>query len=189
MRHSEVEFKYNADDISLARFQEFCDARTPPKKIDASGYDHFYRNAKEPDAFCRMRIGHDMIQLTFKRKPPGADSVVRTEHNINLTKDVSKEAVQAFLKEFGYVYDTSIFKNCFVYTWPDHTLVYYICYNKDLTELGRFVEIEANEDYNWASDQDAKDAIVALERICKPLGVSPQCRMKKSLFELFKTKE
>lgn len=189
MRHSEVEFKYNADDISLAKFQEFCDGREPPREVIASGYDHFYRTTKDKDAFCRMRVGHDMTQLTFKRKPPGADSVVRTEYNLDLAPHMTKDVIEAFMQEFGYSYDTSIFKNCYVYTWPDHTLVYYICYNKDLKELGRFVEIEANEDYAWASDQEARDAIVALERLCKPLGVSPQRRMKSSLFELFRTKE
>jgi len=186
MNFKEIELKYRADEVKLTDFIEFCEERTPVKKVVASGYDHFYHNQKDPDAFCRHRFGPDMNQLTFKRKTTDVNNFVRTEHNLDLDPSMKVEQIQALLKEFGYAFNTSIFKNCFVYNYEDHTLVYYICYDTDMRELGRFCEIEAKEDFPWAHPQHAWDSIVALERIFKKLGVSPQSRMKRSLFEMFK---
>lgn len=185
VKHREIEFKYNADNISLTEFQAFCEDREPFRTVVASGYDHFYQNSKDAEAFCRVRRGPDMNQLTFKRKTSGANNNIRVEHNIDLVREMEKDSLTAFLGEFGYKYEKSIFKNCFVYKYNDHVLVYYICYDVNLKELGRFIEIEADEDFPWESQQAATNTVVALERICKPLGITPQGRMRKSLFEMF----
>ena len=186
MAFKEIEFKYRADEIDFKKFEEFAKSRTPVRFTLASGYDHFYANSKDADAFCRHRVGPDMNQLTFKRKTTGTDNYIRTEHNIDMKTKVSVPQVEALCKEFGYTYNTSIFKTCFVYEYEYYTLVYYIVADTSMKEVGRFFEIEAKEDYEWGADNAAWDAIVTVERFCKPLGITPQGRMKKSLWELFR---
>lgn len=186
MKFKEIELKYRADAVDLTTFISFCEARKPEKIIIASGYDHFYHSDKGDESFCRHRFGHDANQLTFKRKTADANNFIRTEHNVNLSPEMKEEQIVALLKEFGYSFNTRIFKNCFVFNYADHTLVYYICYDADMHELGRFLEIEAKEDHPWVSEQEAWDSILALERLFKIVGISPQARIKRSLFEMFR---
>lgn len=189
MKFIECEFKYTADNISLTKFQEFCESRPDYAGVPAlvaSGYDHFYASSKDTDAFCRHRYGPDMNQLTFKRKTTDVNNYVRTEHNLDFTKDMTTNQVQAYIKEHGYEFNIAIFKNCFIYKYDWYTLVYYICYNTDMRELGRFLEIEMKEDYAWKNKDEAWNALVAMERLCKPLGLSAQKRIRLSLFEMFK---
>ncbi len=187
MNFKEVEFKYKADNISLTSFIEFCNKKDPKRVVIASGYDHFFHSVASEDAFCRHRMGPDMNQLTFKRKSVANNNFVRTEHNIDLTRDMTKEQIEALCSEFGYKFNTSIFKNCFVYNYDWYTFVYYICYDVDMKELGRFVEIEMSEDHNWTSENQAWNELLIVEKLCaKELGVSAQSRIKRSLFEMFR---
>lgn len=187
MKFLEIEFKYNAENVDFKAFEEFALSKKPLKSIIVSGFDHFYSHAKNPDSFCRHRIGPDLNQLTFKRKDPTANNnVTRTEHNINLATDTSKEQIEAFCKEFNYFYNTSIFKTCFVYTYEWYTLVYYIVHDTNMKEVGRFLEIEASESYAWGSKEEALSSIISIERFAKGLGLSAQSRLKKSLWEMFR---
>lgn len=187
MAFKEIELKYRADHLKLEDFQEFAKNRDDLKKtLLASGYDHFYSSASDKDAFCRHRVGPDINQLTFKRKQHDANNYVRTEHNIDMKARVTTAQVTALYKEFGYEYNTSIFKTCFVYTYEWYTLVFYVVYDTNMQEKGRFFEIEAREDYPWDSEGAAWDSIVALERLFKPMGISAQNRLKKSLWEMFR---
>jgi adenylate cyclase class IV len=185
MRYMEIETKYRADTISLSSFLKFCESRSPLRVVNAAGYDHFYESLKVPGSFCRHRIGLDTNQLTFKRKTSDSNNFIRTEHNLDLSGAV-REQVAALCKEFGYEHNFSLYKNCFVYGYENYTLVYYIVYDEDLHELGRFVEIEMKEDYPWESEQQAWDQLLVFEKLCKPLGISPQSRVKRSLFELYR---
>lgn len=189
MNYREVEFKYRAA-VLLDEFVKICEGLDDRliKTVQPSGFDNFYSSVKNPDCFCRHRIELGKFnQLSFKRKLTDKNNYIRTEHNLNMDVDTKKSQVQAMLSEFGYKYNTSIFKNCFVYAYELYTLVYYVCYNSELKELDRFVEIELNEDYAWGSEEDAWKALVDLEkRFSVPLLISPQARIKRSLFEMFR---
>lgn len=185
-KFSEIETKYRADEISLTNFHEFCKKRPNLKSyISAFGPDHFYAKAGNLDTFWRHRVGADMNQLTFKRKTSDANNFFRAEYNLNL-EDMDLEQVAALVAEFGYKHNTSIYKACFVYKYDFYTLVYYFCYDLDMKEQGRYIEIEMAEDYKWVNQDDAWDQLVALERLCKPLGITPKGRIKRSLFEIFR---
>lgn len=188
MNYKEVEFKYNAKEISLKAFRDFCDSlkETPVKFIEAAGYDHFYDNSKEAGAFFRHRIGPNFNQLTFKRKILDANSYVRTEYNLDLSEKTSKRDIEGLVKETGYKHNFSLFKVCFVYFYERYVLSYYVVYNENLEEAGRFIEIEANEAYAWKNEEEALDTIVVMEKVFKGLGLSSQMRFKKNLFEMFK---
>lgn len=186
MNFVEIETKYNASNISFEVFEKFCKSRLPESNLFASGYDHFYDKASDSSSFCRHRVGPDSNQLTFKRKTTTSNNFVRTEHNIDLAPGVSKEQVEALCSEFGYKYNTSIFKTCFVYKYIWYVLSYYICYDLDMVERGRFVEIEMREDHKWANEDEAWSSLVVLEKLCKSLGLTPKSRIRKSLFELYR---
>lgn len=186
MKFMEIEFKYDATGINFSKFTEFCKTLQPQSFIIASGYDRFYSNSKNTDCFCRHRTGLDMNQLTFKRKTSEKNNYVRTEHNLDLSVNMSEDQVAALCNEFGYTYNTSIFKTCFIYKYDWYTLVYYICYDTEMKELGRFLEIEISEEQDWSNEKNAFDELVVLEKLVKPLGITSSARIKKSLYEMFK---
>ena len=186
MNAKEIEFKYPAQ-VPLSQFEEFCIGRPNlEKQFNISGYDHFYSSTKEPESFYRHRIGPKTNQLTFKRKH-SQGNVVRTEHNLDLAENTSRKTVQFLVAESGYKYNTSIFKTCFIFVYDYYVLSYYTCYDANMNESGRFIEIEVREDYPWTTEQEALDSLLALERICKPLGLEKNKRETRSLFEMYRT--
>ncbi len=189
MKYLEIEYKYNAASISLSDFTKFCEGRGPSKFILASGYDFFYDNLNDKDYFGRYRLGADTNQLTTKRKTVVGNNFVRGEINVDLAPGESKAKADALFSFFGYKFNTSIFKNCFVYKFDYYTLVYYLVYDVDMNEVGRFVEIEMDEDHAWKSEAHASAELQLLEKLCKPLGITPQGRIKRSLFEMFRKED
>lgn len=182
----EVEFKYNCKDILLSNFLEFCKNYDKSKFITASGWDHFYYNEKTPDVFVRHRIGPDCNQKTIKRKLTANNNFIRTEHNIDLDAKTTKEQISAECAEFGYQYNFSIFKTAFVFKYNWHVFVYYIVYDTEMQELDRFIEIEMSEEHTWKDEQEAYSQLLVLEKLCKSIGLTPQARVKNSLFERYK---
>lgn len=185
MSFLEIEYKYKADGISVADFSKFCESKVPRKTTVAMGTDYFFNKKNSDSTFCRYRTGADINQLTFKRKTEDKNNYVRTEHNIDLALSVDRSRIEALLPEFGYQYNFSMHKSCIIYTFDWYIMVYYICYDEERKELGRFVEIEMSENKEWA-EGEAEAELTVVEKLCKPLGLSPQARVKKSLFELFK---
>lgn len=182
----EIETKYRAGEVKLSDFKAFCEAKDPRSYKVVSGSDYFYSNTKDSDSFWRHRVGPDSNQITFKRKTADTNNFVRVEHNIELRKDMTVEAVAAMLKEFAYTYNTEIFKNCFIYKYEYYTIVLYICYDKDMKELERFIELEMQEDYDWKNVDEAWNALIVLEKTAKDIGITSRNRVRSSLFELFR---
>ena len=185
MKHQEIETKYYANDVSLTAFNEFCKSKNPTKFQRAAGPDFFFTNPSEPDTFCRHRVGPNFNQLTFKRKTKDTNNYVRVEHNIDVLPAVTEEQVEALCSEFGYKKNGSIFKVCNIYYFDKYSLVYYLCYDKNMKETGRFIEIELDENHPWESEEVAWSALTLIEQECKGLGLTAQGRIKRSLYELF----
>lgn len=183
-QYIEVEFKYSAESIDLTDFTAFCEASTPVKYIQASGYDHFYASDKDPMQFGRHRIGPDYSQLTVKAKTQESNNYIRQEDNLDFKDDISRAQVESFFAKFGYEHKRSIFKNCFIYKYPLYTLVYYLIYTEDMNEIGRYVEIEMSENHPWGSAEQAFEALRQVEKQCKSLGIIPQSRIRNSLYEI-----
>lgn len=74
----------------------------------------------------------------------------------------------------------------FVYNFDRYNFVYYVCYTPDLKELGRFVEVEMSEDRPRESEDQAWNLLREIEAALRPLGITPQHRVRKSLFEQFR---
>lgn len=182
MSNLEVEFKYNADKVDFERFHVFCSKKKPRQVILASGYDHFYSNGN-PDMFCRHRIDHNnkTEEITYKKKTSKDDSFVRTEINVSINP--GKEAdVRALFEHMGYKYNNSIFKSSYIYLFNDHIASYYIVYDLEMKELGRYIEIEVAETPAFQTLEYLK----SIEKRYKNMGLISTKRIKESLFELYR---
>lgn len=187
MNFKEIELKFKADKISIKDFRKFCESRAGYEYITTSGFDQFFESPKDSTGFLRHRKENSRFnQLTFKRKLAEKNNFIRNEINISLGLEVTESQVTALAKELGYDFSFALFKNCFIWKFPLYTLVVYVCYDDNLKEIGRFIEIEMDEDHDWGSEDAAWQALTNLEKQLEPLGITAQNRVKRSLFEMFK---
>ena len=181
----EIEFKYDASKIKLNDFIKFCQQKNPISYKIMFGYDSFYKSASSSSSFYRHRISNYDNQLTYKRKTVDGNSFVRKEINIDMKRKITEPVIADYCKELGYEFNMSLFKSSFVFEYETYTLVYYICYDTNMNELGRFIEIEMSEDYKWKNKEEAWGQLIVLEKLAKPLGLTTSARIKKSLFEMY----
>ena len=184
MHFKELETKYYADNIGMDDFVKLVQPLNPTWMM-VSSYDDYFTNDK--DEFIRYRYHDHMGELTIKRKTTDANNNNRVEVNVP-TDGKSGASIQAFVDLLGYKKNFSIFKTCKIAFLEKAVLVYYVVYDENLNEKKRFIEVEAKETYNWASEEEAWATVVEYENMLAPLGISAKNRLKKSLFELFKKK-
>lgn len=183
MEFKEIEFKYDASEISLESFLSIIKKLPVKKRLIVSSFDDYFVN-EDGDAI-RYRHNEARGELTIKRKLSKTNSFKRIEVNLP-TKGDALETVNEFCSLLGYEYNFGIYKTCQIYWLEKVDLVYYVIYDKELKEQRRFIEIEALEDYPWKSEEEAMAEVIKYEKMLEPLGLSPQRRMKKNLFEIFK---
>lgn len=183
MHFKEIEFKYDAGTISMERFVELVESKyAVKKKMMVSSYDDYFTDTN--GNFIRYRHHDNRGELTIKRKTSEKNNNERIEVNVPTAGDNLK-TITAFVDLLQYKHNFGIYKTCKIY-WVDKVvLVYYVVYDKELKELRRFIEIEADEDLTWDTEQQAWDEITAYEKHLEPLGITPKNRLKKSLFEIF----
>lgn len=182
MHFKELEVKYYANDIGMDEFTKLVQPLNP-RWMMVSSYDDYFTNIN--DDFIRYRYHDYMGELTIKRKTTTTNNNNRIEVNVP-TDGKSGREIEAFVNLLGYTRNFSIFKTCKIAFLEKIVLVYYIVYDENLNEKQRFIEIEANEKYEWASEQEAWDEVLKYEKMMEPLGITPKNRLRKSLFELFK---
>src|SRR5579884_3468969 len=187
MHFKEIEFKYDAAGIEMAKFEELVEALPNiRKKMMVSSYDDYFTNTE--GNFIRYRYHDGRGELTIKRKVNDKNNNERIEVNVPTAGDNLK-TVTAFVDLLSYKHNFGIYKTCKIY-WVDKVVVvYYVVYDKELKELRRFIEIEADEDLQWAIEQEAWDEIAKYEKLFEPLGITPKNRLRKSLFEIFRRGE
>jgi adenylate cyclase class IV len=180
----ELEYKYNADDIKLSDFQKITKSLSPIKTLDISSWDLYYLKEGSEDEFQRLRLS-DKAELTRKRKVNKNNSWERVEIDLPLDKDrLSEDLVTAYVALDGYKENFRIYKSCFILWYEYINIVYYVVYNEEMKELGRYVEIEANKERVSEIGIDKSFEYVKMAE--KTLGLSPNKRMKRSLFEIYK---
>lgn len=183
---SELEFKYKADDIKFQDFLALMATLPIIKTKDVSSWDHYYTNNSE-DEFLRYRESTGP-ELTIKRKISQNNNWQRVE--VDLPVDNSRATttiISKFVELLGYSNKKSIYKTCSIHWMEYINFVYYIVYDINMNEKGRFIEVEFNKEKINSSLMS-----VAIETHLKKgqdelskLGLSPQNRLKKSLFEIF----
>lgn len=181
----EIEFKFDANDISIKQFCSVVEKLNPQKHIIVSSHDDYFVNNE--DNFIRYRHNNENQELTIKRKLSNYNNNERVEVNLPIVSPDFK-TVEAFANLLGYYHNFSIYKVCNIY-WVDNVvLCYYLVYDEDMNELNRFIEIEANEEMEFKNRYAALSAIKQFEEKFKSLGINSKRRLKRSLFELYKRK-
>ena len=182
MKFKEIETKYDAKDISLPAFTDLVNGLKPKSWMMVSSYDDYFVNK---DDFIRYRHTDERGELTIKKKTTDKNNNERLEVNVP-TQGGQFAAINMFVSLLGYQHDFGIYKTCKIAFLEKVVLVYYVVYDNEMREQRRFVEIEANEDYAWPSEQEAWDEVVKYEKLLEPIGIQPRGRLKKSLFEMFR---
>lgn len=186
----ELEYKYRADNISLTQFKALMGDAGVIKQVVVSSWDIYYVSEKDENSFQRLRMGTSP-ELTKKVKTVNANNWQRVEVDLPLDPDrITEETVTKYVGLDGYKENFRIFKSCDIHFLEHLNFVYYVVYNHNWVEIGRFIEVEVNKSsVQTLEAQSAGQAMAKLrqgEKYLEPLGINAQNRLKKSLFELFK---
>lgn len=182
--YKEIEYKYDAKSVNLQRFSNLMDALRYKKYISVSSYDHFFTKPEKDDEFIRYRYNDITQELTLKKKTCDFNNNNRIEINLDI-KELDTNKIKTFLEMIGYNYCFQIYKTCFIYIFDKVIISYYIVYNENMKELGRFVEIEADEKYDWKDESEAFEKINEFEKLLCTLNITSSGRLTKSLFEMY----
>ncbi len=183
MRFKEIETKYDASNIRMEDFLKVIKELPIRKKLMVSSYDDYFTNLE--GNFVRHRHNDNHGELTIKRKVNDNNNNDRVEVNLPISCD-NPQIVSAFLDLLSYSHNFSIYKTCNIFWTGKVDLVYYVVFDEELREKRRFIEIEADESLEWESEAEAWNEILHYEKLLEPLGITPQHRLRKSLFEIFK---
>jgi hypothetical protein len=182
---TELEFKYDASDIKLSKFVEFAQSLNPKRRLDGSGWDYYYSGEGQNFEFMRFRQG-GLSELTIKIKNNEKNNNDRFELDLPLSMSISHWMVEKFVSLFGFKENFRVFKYFDIYWFEKVDIVYYTVYNRDMVEVGRRVEIEARKDYAFKSSEEAMNEVKAMEQRMAEIGITPQQRMKRSMWEQFR---
>ena len=178
---NELEYKYKADNIKLVDFMNLFSTSEGIKK-EVSSWDHYYTKSSED--FIRFRNSYTP-ELTRKAKTRSTNNWNRVEIDLPLDRQRLNEShVEAFVGSLGFTKNFSIYKSCFMFLFDTHNYVYYIVYDENMKERGRFIEVEVNKS-SISEFWDAMDFLNQKEEVLRKLGLNPNKRMKRSLFEIF----
>jgi adenylate cyclase class IV len=126
-------------------------------------------------------------QLTIKGRPDGAkNNVKRREPNLDVSIN-SPEELRVFIQEAGFTYNFKIWKACHIYVFQDATIVFYTVKEEDESKEHYFLEIEVDEKtIHNLTEKEAWQVVSKYETILAETSITPQKRMRRSLFEMFK---
>ena len=193
---TEFETKYRVEPHLITEFKWVMEKLGHVERfIYVEGPDHYFTKFNDDSCFARYRApsrGQDAerSEVTIKVKPEGAkNNIIRKEVNWRVD-GTPEEAIREGLKLMGYQPNFSIWKACHIYAFADATLVFYSVYDITSgkpTKFDNFVEIEVSEEnvHNMTEAQ-AWEIIVKYEKALEGLGLNPQKRLRKSLFEMYK---
>jgi len=193
--HIEFESKYRVAPSILMPFKMLVEKMPTFKEfVYAEGPDEYFVN-DTMGLFARYRKeahkgANARAELTIKIKPEGAkNNIIREEYNVRVD-GTPRETIVKFVKALGFDHNFTVMKSCFIYRMTDATLVYYSV--ADVTDGNvknedYFVEIEVSEDliHNMTEDE-AWAVLTRYEKDLEGLGLSPQKRLRKSLYEMYR---
>lgn len=194
-QYSEVETKYRTTVSMLPTFKRVAESIQDLRRFTyAEGPDEYFVNPKDPSSFARIRYsehpdkdGKYYRQLSRKKKFEGhKDNVFRQETNLFLSENEVEE-IRQDVKISGSFFNFKIHKYCHIYDFKDATIVFYSVREEGTTKEDFFIEIEVDEKtIHNLTEKEAWDVIHKYEKILEPVGVVPDKRLKKSLFEMYR---
>jgi len=176
----EIEYKYWASDLSkenfLKRIESIAanvsnDLEMPEVIYVVSCDDYYNRTNGDHKDFVRFRKGGGGYELTLKRKEK--ENVVRTEINLNVTGN-EDSAIVEFLTLSGYEKSFQVYKEAWIWNFPDCDLSYYT-----LSDGRSVIELEAVE---YSSVKDGVKVINKWEKLLKLTSLEKESA---SLYEIF----
>ena len=193
IRVRELELKYEKDDVKLTAFDKFAWDRHPERYLEVGSWDYYYGyigdEKDNPVEFIRYR-GGIKPELTIKMKTTDKNNNDRDEIDVPLDPKMNPEQRRYFVEEFcrklRYELNFKLWKYCSIFYYEKIDIVYYITFNEDMKEKGRFIEIEARKDYKFASKEEAWQTVTDMEKEMSVFGITPQNRMRRSQWELNK---
>jgi adenylate cyclase class IV len=186
---NEIEFKYMADDVSLEKFNEMAESLNPIEYKEVSSWDTYFSGDGLPFEFIRYRQGNTP-ELTIKIKKKDTNNNSRIEYDVPLSGNTPKKLlsllVKGFCSAFGFTENFSVHKYCSIYFYEKVDMVFYICYNKSMREIGRFIEIEYRKDVPCSSEEEAMNVVKEFEQHLLKFDISAANRTKRSLWERYR---
>jgi hypothetical protein len=187
----ELEYKYRADNVSLSDFKALMATLEIKSRKEAASWDIYYVQENDFESFQRFRLDKDSPELTKKVKTKDANNWKRVESDLPLDpKKITEESVAFHVGLDGYKENFRIYKYCDIYFENQVNYVYYVVYDLNMKETGRFIEVEVNKDrvreLNLLNSTGAIQFLNYAEKLLEKLGISPQNRLKKSLFEIYR---
>lgn len=184
---TELEFKYDASDIKMSKFVDFAQTLKPTRRVEGAGWDVYYSGDGQNFEFIRLRQSPDFAELTIKIKNDEKNNNNRFELDLPLLPSKTTNwLIEKFVALFGFKENFRVWKYFDIYWTEKVDIVYYTIYNKDMVEVGRRIEIEARKDYKFTSAVEALAEVKAMEQLMSEIGITPQKRMKKSMWEQFR---
>lgn len=189
---TEFETKYRVEPHLLTEFKRIVASIDGLQKfLYIEGPDEYWVRDENFARYRRPEHGLDngRAEITFKTKPEGAkNNIIRRE--INWRVDVTPpETVREGLKDLGFKFNFSVWKSCHIYNFHDATLVFYTVYdttNGKALKTDSFVEVEVSEEHiSKMTEEEAWTIIEKYEKILEGIDITPQKRMRRSLFEIY----
>lgn len=191
--HIEFESKYRVEQNIVLPFKLLVEKMPTFKEfVYAEGPDeYFVKDSLFARYRCEANKGPNArAELTIKIKPEGAkNNIIREEYNVRVD-GTPRETIVKFLSALGFKHNFTVMKSCFIYRMEDATLVTYTV--ADITDgtlksENNFVEIEVCEEkIHTMTESQAWEILIKYEKLLEGLGINPQKRLRRSLFEMYK---
>lgn len=187
-KFTEFETKYRVDAQMQFPFKDLVETLEGLKSfVYVEGPDIYWTKGEEN--FQRYRkAAHEKsgkAWLTNKFKTKDDNNTKRVEHNIRVDHTPLKE-IKSYVESLGFKFNFEIYKNCHIYSFEDATLVFYSV-RDEAGKRDYFIEIEVDESsIHTLTEEEAWEIVKKYEKHMEPLGLKPQNRLRKSLFEMYK---
>ena len=186
----EFEVKFRVDGGLVYDWKRLVAALSDRKEFLYLESDDIYY-VKEED-FLRHRFDSKDLnkrqELTYKKKMKTGNNIYRKENNVRCDGN-SIEGIADFCDNLGFKRNFKISKFVHIYKFEDATLPFYTVIDED-GKMAHFMEIEVDEEkLKTMTEDQAWEVIQKYEKILAPLGITPQKRLRKSLFEMYRKGE
>lgn len=185
LKFHEVEVKFRVDEKILNDWKLLVEKIEGLKQhIYTESDDVYYVKG---DEFLRYRASNreKRAELTYKLKTKNGNNIVRQEVNLRVDNNES-DLVEKFTNLLGFQKNFIIKKFVQIYKFDDATLPFYTVIDEN-GKRDTFIEIEVNESkMENLTEDECWNIIRKYEELLAPLGITPQKRLKLSLFEMYK---
>jgi adenylate cyclase class IV len=183
MKHTEIEYKYWADDLDIISFISRLDKACPNTIDDAEhiyvvSCDDYYTHVEDKylssdkQRVLRFRKGNNRKEITVKQKQQ--ENVVRDEINIDVSTSADTD-ISVFLNMLGYEKSFQVYKEAWIWFIAKEVAISYYTLS-----LGKsIVEVEA---INYRSVKEGKEHIDRYEKLLK---LNKLRKEKRSLYEIY----